>query len=85
MPTAGVVKLAEGVPVTEKVSPFCNPTYAAVPLSVVDVKPLYVLLLAENDLLEHGVDNRMYKTTEKGKKFINTYNKMQDYVKMLEG
>lgn len=45
----------------------------------------YVLLLAENDLLEHDVDNRMYKTTEKDKKFINTYNKMQDYVKMLEG
>ena len=47
VPTFASAKIADGVPVTENDSPFTNPEYAAVPVIVAVVFPLYVLFEIE--------------------------------------
>jgi predicted transcriptional regulator len=38
----------------------------------------YIALLTENQLLEHTPQNKnLYRTTEKGKRFLNNYREMQ--------
>lgn len=38
----------------------------------------YLILLVENGLLEHDEVGRTYKTTEKGLKFLNIYEQMEE-------
>jgi predicted transcriptional regulator len=38
----------------------------------------YLTTLTENNLLNHDVDTQRFKTTEKGLKFLETYNLLVD-------
>lgn len=38
----------------------------------------YLIILVENGLLEHDEVRRTYKTTEKGLKFLNMYEQMEE-------
>jgi predicted transcriptional regulator len=41
----------------------------------------YLSVLIENDLLGYDVYTRKFKTTEKGLRFLDTYNQMSDVMK----
>jgi predicted transcriptional regulator len=48
----------------------------------------YLVMLVENGLLEYFEGTRTYRTTEKGLKFLNMYEKMEELApgtKLLEG
>jgi predicted transcriptional regulator len=49
-------------------------------LSYVQLKE-YLLLLIENDLLCYNLDRRTFKTTEKGLRFLDTYNHIDAVLK----
>jgi len=40
----------------------------------------YLTVLVENGLLEYAKETETFKTTEKGIKFLNIYNKMDEFV-----
>ncbi len=37
----------------------------------------YLAFLKENNLLEYDPDNKLYRTTEKGKRFLDSYKEME--------
>jgi predicted transcriptional regulator len=41
----------------------------------------YLTVITDNDLLSYDLDSHTFKTTEKGRKFLETYNKMDDLIK----
>ena len=41
----------------------------------------YVTVLTDNCLLRYDVDSHTFKTTEKGRRFLETYNHMDDLIK----
>jgi predicted transcriptional regulator len=41
------------------------------------------MLLTEKDLLRYDKDTQTFKTTEKGLRFLDTYNQMDDMIKEL--
>jgi predicted transcriptional regulator len=41
----------------------------------------YLMVLTHNDLLSYDLDTRTFKTTEKGLRFLYTYNQMYDMIK----
>lgn len=41
----------------------------------------YLMLLTEKDLLRYNEDTKTFKTTEKGLRFLDTYNRMDDMIK----
>jgi predicted transcriptional regulator len=41
----------------------------------------YLMVLTHNDLLSYNLDTRTFKTTEKGLRFLETYNQMYDMIK----
>jgi predicted transcriptional regulator len=41
----------------------------------------YLRVLTENNLLNYNVDTQTFKTTEKGLKFLDTYNQMDSMIK----
>jgi predicted transcriptional regulator len=41
----------------------------------------YVMLLAESDLLRYDLDKQIFKTTEKGLRFLDAYNHMDAVMK----
>jgi predicted transcriptional regulator len=41
----------------------------------------YLTVLTENDLLRYDLDTQTFKTTEKGLRFLNTYNQMDGMIK----
>ena len=41
----------------------------------------YQTVLTESGLLNYDVDTRKFKTTEKGRRFLDTYNQMSDIMK----
>ncbi len=41
----------------------------------------YLTTLTENNLLNYDVDTQTFKTTEKGLRFLGTYNQMDDMIK----
>jgi predicted transcriptional regulator len=41
----------------------------------------YLMMLTQNDLLSYDLDTRTFKTTEKGLRFLEVYNQMDDMVK----
>jgi predicted transcriptional regulator len=43
----------------------------------------YLMLLTEKDLLRYDKDTQTFKTTEKGLRFLDTYNQMDDMIKEL--
>jgi predicted transcriptional regulator len=38
----------------------------------------YLMVLTERDLLQYDLDTQTFKTTEKGHKFLETYNQLDD-------
>jgi predicted transcriptional regulator len=56
-------------------------TYGAF-LSYSQVKG-YLKVLTQNDLLSYDFNTRTFKTTEKGMRFIEAYNQMEDMMKAL--
>jgi predicted transcriptional regulator len=42
----------------------------------------YLTFLIENDLLSYDLDTRTFKTTEKGLKFIDTYDRIDAMIKI---
>lgn len=51
-------------------------------LSYVQLKD-YLIVLTQNGLLSYDLDTRTFKTTEKGLKFLEVYNQMDDMIKTL--
>lgn len=43
----------------------------------------YLQTLTEMDLLSYDKDTRTFKTTEKGLRFLNTYYRIEDAMKMI--
>jgi predicted transcriptional regulator len=41
----------------------------------------YLTVLTDNDLLRYDLDSHTFKTTEKGRRFLETYNQMDDLIK----
>jgi predicted transcriptional regulator len=41
----------------------------------------YLMILIQHGLLRHDQDTRTFKTTEKGLKFVETYNQMDGLIK----
>ena len=41
----------------------------------------YLTYLTQHDLIEYDVGAEVYKTTEKGHRFLDTYNKMDNMIK----
>jgi predicted transcriptional regulator len=41
----------------------------------------YLTVLTDNDLLRYDLDSHTFKTTEKGLRFLETYNHMDDLIK----
>jgi predicted transcriptional regulator len=41
----------------------------------------YLRVLTDNDLLCYDLDSHTFKTTEKGLRFLETYNQMDDLIK----
>jgi predicted transcriptional regulator len=41
----------------------------------------YLMVLTHNDLLSYDLDTRTFKTTEKGLRYLYTYNQMYDMIK----
>ncbi len=41
----------------------------------------YLMVLTQSGLLSHELDTRTFKTTEKGLRFLYTYNQMDDMIK----
>jgi predicted transcriptional regulator len=44
----------------------------------------YLRVLTENNLLNYDVDTQVFKTTEKGLRFIEAYNQMDGMIKAAE-
>jgi predicted transcriptional regulator len=44
----------------------------------------YLMLLTESDLLRYDGDTHTFKTTEKGLRFLHTYNQLGDIMKVLQ-
>jgi predicted transcriptional regulator len=49
-------------------------------LSYVQLKE-YLTVLIDNQLLNYDVDTRQFKTTEKGLRFLDTFNQISDVMK----
>jgi predicted transcriptional regulator len=43
----------------------------------------YLMLLTQNGLLSYDLDTRTFKTTEKGLRFLYTYNQMYGMIKAI--
>jgi predicted transcriptional regulator len=43
----------------------------------------HLMVLTQNGLLNYNVDTQTFKTTEKGLRFLDTCNKMDDMIKAL--
>ena len=41
----------------------------------------YLRVLIENNLLNYDADTRQFKTTEKGQRFLDTFNQISDVMK----
>jgi predicted transcriptional regulator len=41
----------------------------------------YLTILTQNDLLSYDLNTRTFKTTEKGLRFLEAYNRMDDLIK----
>jgi predicted transcriptional regulator len=41
----------------------------------------YLTVLTDNELLDYDVDTRQFKTTEKGLRFLDTFNQISDVMK----
>ena len=41
----------------------------------------YLMVLTQNDLLSYDLNTRTFKTTEKGLRFLEIYNRMDDMIK----
>lgn len=41
----------------------------------------YLMILTGNDLLGYDLDTQSFKTTEKGRRFLETYNQIDELVK----
>jgi predicted transcriptional regulator len=41
----------------------------------------YLMVLTQNDLLSYDLNTRTFKTTEKGLRFLEAYNRMDDMMK----
>ena len=41
----------------------------------------YLIFLTQHELIEYDVDAQIYKTTEKGQRFLDTYGQMDDMIK----
>ena len=44
----------------------------------------YLMVLNERDLLRYDLDTQTFKTTEKGVRFLDTYNQMEAVMKVKE-
>ena len=44
----------------------------------------YISVLVENGLLEHNQARQIYKTTDKGQRFLKIYSQIADYVLPIE-
>ena len=44
----------------------------------------YLMVLNERDLLRYDLDTQTFKTTEKGVRFLDTYNQMETVMKVKE-
>jgi predicted transcriptional regulator len=44
----------------------------------------YLMVLTERDLLRHDLDTQTFKTTEKGHKFLETYNQFDELMNPIE-
>jgi predicted transcriptional regulator len=49
-------------------------------LSYAQIKE-YLMLLTEKELLRYDKENHTFKTTEKGLRFLDTYNRLGDMIK----
>lgn len=43
----------------------------------------YLMFLTQNSSLSYDFDTRTFKTTEKGRKFLDAYNQMDDMIKAV--
>jgi predicted transcriptional regulator len=43
----------------------------------------YLTYLTQHDLIEYDVGAQIYKTTEKGHRFLDTYNQMDNMIKNI--
>jgi predicted transcriptional regulator len=41
----------------------------------------YLIVLTDNELLSYDLDSRIFKITEKGYRFLETYNQMENLIK----
>jgi predicted transcriptional regulator len=41
----------------------------------------YLTVLTDKDLLRYDLDSHTFKTTERGRRFLETYNQMDDLIK----
>jgi predicted transcriptional regulator len=41
----------------------------------------YLMILTGNDLLDYDLDTKSFKTTDKGRRFLETYNQIDELVK----
>jgi predicted transcriptional regulator len=44
----------------------------------------YLMVLTQNDLISYDLNTRTFKTTEKGLRFIEIYNQMDELIKAAE-
>ena len=44
----------------------------------------YLMVLTERDLLRYDLDKQTFKTTEKGHKFLETYNQLDELMNPIE-
>lgn len=44
----------------------------------------YLMVLTERDLLRYDLDTQIFKTTEKGHKFLETYNQLDELMNPIE-
>lgn len=44
----------------------------------------YLMVLTERDLLQYDLDTQTFKTTEKGHKFLETYNQLDELMNPIE-
>jgi predicted transcriptional regulator len=44
----------------------------------------YLMVLTERDLLRYDLDTQTFKTTEKGHKFLETYNQFDELMNSIE-
>jgi predicted transcriptional regulator len=44
----------------------------------------YLMVLTERDLLRYDLDTQTFKTTEKGHKFLETYNQLDELMNPIE-